>query len=270
MPAIIKFALMPKFILLTFFVFISCSLRAQTWEIGAGAGGAGYMGDLNASNPIKVSGPSFGFFLKRNFDGYWAIRASYNYGIISAADSNSKSQQFRNRNLSFTTTLSEVSLLGEFNFMDYIPKVGKNAYTPYIYFGVGVLNYNPTTVYQGKKYDLRPLETEGEKKPYASTAFSIPYGAGFKYNISGAFTLGAEIGYRNPNTDYLDDVSRDYANMSNASPVAKALADRSGEKTGIYIGSPGTQRGDLNPRDTYFFTQVTLSFTFITQKCYFH
>jgi len=270
MPAIIKFDWMPKFILFIFFVFISGSLMAQTWETGVGVGGAGYMGDLNPNNPVKVSGPSIGVFIKRNFDGYWGIKAALNIGTISAADSNSKSVQFQNRNLSFKTTLTEVSVLGEFNFMEYIPKVGKNVYTPYVFFGFGVLNYVPTTVYQGQKYNLRDLETEGQKKPYSSTAFSFPYGAGLKYNFSGALTVGAEIGYRNPNTDYLDDVSRYYANMSNASAIAKALADRSGEKTGVYIGVPGTQRGDLNPRDTYFFTQITISFTFLSEKCYFH
>jgi hypothetical protein len=241
MPAITNFALMPKFILFLFFAVLSYHLRAQTWEVGVGAGGAGYIGDFNLTNPIKVSGPSFGIFVKRNFDGYLAIRASYNYGTISAADSNSTSQQFRNRN-----------------------------YTPYIFLGVAALDYVPSTIYQGHKYDLRPLETEGEKKPYPSTAFSIPYGAGFKYNVAGALTLGIELGYRTPNTGYLDDVSGYYANMSNAPAIARILADRSGEKTGVYIGTPGTERGNLSTHDTYFFTQLTISFTFLTQKCYYH
>ncbi|MFI5138562.1 MAG: DUF6089 family protein [Sphingobacteriales bacterium] len=261
---------MPKFILIVFLIFISFSLKAQTWELGGGVGGAGYMGDLNANNPLKVSGPSIGGFVARNFDGYFSAKLSYNFGIISAADSNSGSQQFRARNLSFTTTLSEVSVIGEFNFMKYIPEIGLNKFSPYIFFGFAAVNYNPTTVYNGVKYNLRALETEGQKKPYATTAFSFPYGAGFKYNIFGAFTLGCEIGYRNPNTDYLDDVAGVYpAKNKLQSPLAQALSDRSGEKTGVYIGSPGTQRGDGNPRDTYFFTQITLSFTFLTQKCYF-
>jgi hypothetical protein len=262
---------MPKFILFILLLLFCCGVKAQTWEFGLGAGGAGYMGDLNASNPIKVSGPSASLFVVRNFDGYFSIRGSYTAGIISAADSNSSSQQFRNRNLSFTTTLSEVSVVGQFNFLDYIPEVGRNKFTPYLYFGFAAVNYNPTTVYQGVKYDLRAAETEGEKKPYSTMAFSFPYGVGFKYNIVGAFTLGAEIGYRNPNTDYLDDVSGNYpAKSLSHNTVAGGLSDPSGEKTGVYIGSPGSQRGDGNPRDTYFFTQITLSFTFISQKCYFH
>ncbi|HEY8783331.1 MAG TPA: DUF6089 family protein [Mucilaginibacter sp.] len=262
---------MPKFILFILLVLISCSLKAQTWEIGGGVGGAGYMGDLNANNPVKISGPSASGFFKRNFDGYWSAKVNFTIGSISAADSNSSSQQFRQRNLSFSTTLIEASVIGEFNFMRYIPSVSINKFTPYIYFGFGVLNYSPTTVYQGKTYDLRGLETEGEKKPYSSTAFSFPYGAGVKYNAFGQFTLGAEIGYRNPNTDYLDDVSGNYPAKSTLhSNLSGVLADRSGEKTGIYIGSPGSQRGDGYPRDTYFFTQITIAYTFITQKCYFH
>jgi hypothetical protein len=260
---------MPKIVLFIFLVFISCSLRAQTWEIGGGAGGAGYMGDLNPNNPVKISGPSISGFFGRNFDGYLSAKINYNFGIISAADSNSSSQQFRERNLSFKTYLSEVSVTGEFNFMNYIPSVTKNNFTPYIYLGFAVLNYYPTTVYKGKEYDLRGKMTEGEK-PYPTMAFSIPYGAGIKYNIFGYFTIGANIGYRTPNTDYLDDVSGNYPVKSTLPPTDAALSDRSGEKTGVYIGSPGTQRGDGNPRDTYFFTQITLSYTFVSQKCYFH
>jgi len=260
---------MAKLVPIIFLVFLSFSLKAQTWEFGVGAGGAGYMGDLNPKNPVKVSGYSFGAFAKRNFNGYLSARLNYTYGKIAAADSNSNNLQFRDRNLSFTTTLSEVSLIGEFNFMHYIPDAGKNKYSPYLFLGVASLNYTPTTIYNGAKYDLRAAQTEGEPKPYPTSTFAALYGAGIKYNVAGKFTLGAELGYRNAFTDYLDDVSGVYVNKGAGQSVSKALADRSGEKTGIYLGIPGTQRGDSRPRDTYFFAQVTFSYTFVTQKCYF-
>jgi hypothetical protein len=258
---------MRKFVLFTFLVIISFNLKAQTWELGGSLGGAGYMGDLNINNPLKISGISIGGFVKRNFSGYLSAKVNYTFGIISAADSNSGDQQLRNRNLSFTTTLSELSVIGEFNFMHYIPEAGKNKFTPYIYLGVAAVNYFPGTVLDGRHYELRGFETEGEKKQYPTMAFSLPYGVGAKYNILGKWTLAADIGYRNPNTDYLDDVSGVYANQTQA--FNKALADRSFEKTGTFLGSPGSQRGDLNPHDTYFFVQFSLSFTFVTQKCYF-
>ncbi|WP_428330218.1 DUF6089 family protein [Mucilaginibacter sp.] len=260
---------MPKFVLFIALVCISVGSRAQTWELGGSLGGAGYMGDLNPNNPVKISGLAIGGFVKRNFNGYLSAKLNLNLGKISGADSTSGDAQFRQRNLSFNTSLQEVSLTGEFNFMHYIPEAGKNKFTPYIFFGVAAANYYPYVNYNGHSYSLRGERTEGQKKNYATTAFSFPYGVGVKYNILGKFTLGADIGYRNPNTDYLDDVSGLYPNKAGMSGLAKALSDRSGDKTGVYIGSAGTQRGDLNPRDTYFFAQFTLSYTFVTQKCYF-
>jgi hypothetical protein len=260
---------MPKFVLFIILVFISFNLKAQTWEFGASAGGAGYMGDLNPNNPVKISGYAIGGFVKRNFNGYLSARLNGVISQVSAADSNSGNQQFRNRNLSFTTPIREASIIGEFNFMNYIPDAGKNKYTPYIFLGVAAARYYPRATYQGQLYDLRSLKTEGEPAVYAATTISLLYGAGFKYNITGKFTLGAELGYRNTNTDYLDDVSGNYADKSKQSVLSAALGDRSGEKTHNYIGSAGTQRGDMRPHDTYFFSQITISYTFVTQKCYF-
>jgi hypothetical protein len=260
---------MPKFILLVFLVFISFNLRAQVWEFGAGVGGAGYMGELNQTNPIKVSGPSGSFFTKYNFDGYWAIRAAISIGKISAADSTSTYPEYRARNLSFTTTLLEPSIVCEFNFFEYIPQLGRNVWTPYLYLGIAGLSYNPTTTLDGVRYDLRDMRTEGETKPYPTTTFSIPYGAGIKYNFSSSFTIGWEIGYRNPRTAYLDDVNGYYV-YAGHNTLQQQLSDPSGVKTGVYIGSPGSQRGDLAGSDTFFFTQFTISFTFISTKCYFH
>jgi len=261
---------MPKFLLVIILVLMSFGLHAQTWEIGGFGGGAGYMGDLNQNNPLKVSGVSWGAFIKRNFDGYLAARVSYMYGNIAGADSTLSNLQQRQRNLSFRTQISELSLTAEFNFMKYIPSMSHDIYTPYIYVGLGYTNFNPQAMYQGQLYSLQSIMTEGQSKPYSNEAFSIPYGAGFKYNFAGALTIAADIGYRNPNTDYLDDVSGNYADKTKITdPVTLALSDRSGEKTGVYLGTAGTQRGDLRKRDTYMFIGFSISYTFITSKCYY-
>ena len=261
---------MSKIIAVLLLLFAPCYLKAQTWEIGAVAGASGYMGDLNQSNPLKPSGIAAGAFLKRNFNGYLSAKINYTYGSISGADSTSSVQQFRNRNLSFKTGLHELSAIGEFNFMNYIPEAGQNKFTPFIYLGISTVIYNPQAIYNGQTYDLRPLMTEGQSKPYPKSAVSFPYGAGVKYNFLGKFSLISDIGYRQPNTDYLDDVGGAYARPGKLiSDIARILSDRSGEKTGIYIGSPGTQRGDQRSRDTYWFFTVGIAFTFVTQKCYY-
>lgn len=262
---------MLKFVITLLFLFMAFNLQAQTWEIGGAVGGSGYMGDLNPNNPLKISGIAVGGYVARNFDGYFSAKLNYTYGRISGADSTSSNQQFRERNLSFTTSLSEISVIGEFNFIEYIPDVSKSRFTPFIYLGIGALHYNPQADYLGHTYDLRPLTTEGEKKPYPTMAMSIPYGAGIKYNFADKWTAEASIGYRNPSTDYLDDVSGVYADKSKLpNALSQALSDRSGEKTGVYLGTPGTQRGDFRSHDTYMFLQLTVSYTFVTAKCYFN
>jgi len=261
---------MPKFVSFLLLIFISFSLHAQTWEVGIDGGGSAYMGDLNPKNPVKLSGISLGAFVQRNFDGYLSAKLNYNFGQISGADNTSTNPQLRQRNLSFTTQLNELSLIGEFNFMKYIPEAGQNVWTPFVYLGVGVVGYNPQATYGGRTYDLRPLTTEGESKPYSKLARTFPYGVGVKYNISGKLSLIGDIGYRNPSTDYLDDVSGNYANPAKLpNDLSRALADRSGETTGVYTGTPGTQRGDLRPKDTYMFVGIGISFTFVSSKCYY-
>lgn len=261
---------MPRFVSFLLFFFLSVSLHAQTWEVGGFAGGSGYMGDLNQNNPVKVNGIALGAFVKRNFDGYLSARLNYTFGQISGSDANSSNPQLQARNLSFVTKLNELSLIGEFNFMKYIPQVGENRWTPFIFLGFGGVAYNPQAHYQGHLYDLRPLTTEGESKPYSKVATTIPYGIGFKYNFSGKLNLIADIGYRNPNTDYLDDVSGYYPDKGKLpNDLSRALSDRSGETTGVYVGTPGTQRGDLRPRDTYMFVGIGISYTFVSSKCYY-
>jgi hypothetical protein len=254
-----------KTLLVILFLIGSLNVQAQTWEVGAFGGGAGYMGDLNQNNPFKISGIAAGAFVKRNFDRYWALKLAYTYGHIAGADSTSNNQQARNRNLSFRTTLNEASLTGEFNFMEYVPSVSQNIYTPYIFAGVGFTQYNPQATYNGHTYDLRYLKTEGVA--YQNSAIAVPFGAGIKYNIAGRLSLAAELGYRTAYTDYLDDVSNVYIDKTKFAPgsVALALSDRSAGQT----AATGTQRGDLRPHDTYIFMGFSISYTFITQKCYY-
>lgn len=247
-------------------------LLAQTWEAGVFGGGTGYIGDLNQRTLVKPSGIGAGIFAQRNLNPYLSLKLNYTYGKIQAADSVSGTRQFRDRNLSFHTQLNELSLMAEFNFMKYTPGAmdGEHRFTPYIFFGAGVVKYDPQADYQGQTYDLRSLMTEGQGTPYPSMAIAIPYGAGVKYNFSGSWNIMFSAGYRYARTDYLDDVSGLYADKSKfTNTIATELSDRSGEKTGNYIGVAGTQRGDLRGYDSYLFLGFTLSFTFITSNCYY-
>lgn len=255
----------------TFLLLLIATLaaKAQTWEMGGLIGGSGYMGDLNSRNPLQVSGGAIGIFARKNYSPYVSARVSYTFGWIQAADSTSSYPENRNRNLSFLTTLHEVSARAEVNFLEYRPGVFKNSFTPYIFLGLGGVYYAPTAkAADGLRYDLRSGRTEGETKPYSKVALTIPYGIGFKYNFLGKLSLTADATYHYTNTDYLDDVSGTYANPANfTNATAAELADRRSVANGK--GTYGMQRGDLRPRDSYMFFSISISYTWISDRCYF-
>lgn len=255
-----------KAALLVFLFVLSFNTFAQTWELGLMGGGAGYMGDLNPNNPLKISGISVGALAKRNFDPYWGLRISYTYGKIAGDDAKSSDALTRQRNLNFKSSLNEISAIIDFNFLKYFAGGGDRKISPYLFAGIGGVVFNPTAKYQGKVYNLKEYTTEGQKQPYTNYVLAIPYGAGFRYNFVGDWSIFSEIGYRTAYSDYLDDVSGSYADL-NTIPTAegKYFADRTGAP---YNSNQGVQRGDFRKRDTYMFVGIGITFTFVSSKCY--
>jgi hypothetical protein len=257
-----------RLLICTLFLCLPATTFAQSWELGVNGGSAAYQGDLNTYQPFKFTDLAIGGYVKRNFNGYFSARLNYANAKIRANDQESSNQQFYNRNLSFFSPLDEVSLLGEFNFFNYVPEIGRNRFTPYIFIGAGVVSSNPQTYYQGELYQLNLYQTEGQEEPYKRSALVVPLGTGVKYNIAGKWSLGAELGMRIVHTDYLDDVSNNYPDKSLLpNDISRALSDRSGEVNGIYLGAAGSQRGDFRKNDGYIFLGITLSYTFITRNC---
>jgi len=254
------------------FLLIGPNLNAQTLELGLGAGGAGYIGDLNQTNPVNISGISAGAFVKMNIDPYWALGLHYSYGKIKANDANSKNSQFRDRNINFSTALNEVSLQVDFNFFEYFSGGGRKNFSPYIFTGLGAVLFNPKGTYDGKDYNLRFYKTEGQGEPYKNYTFSIPYGAGVKVRLKENWGFFTQIGYRTAYSDYLDDVSRRYPNESKwpegDSAELRAIRRRLADPSVSQYGTPEVQRGDFRKRDTYMFVGIGISYTFVSQKCY--
>lgn len=261
---------MRQLLLLSFFSLITSVALAQTWEAGVFAGSSGYMGDINPVKPYKFTDLALGAQVKRNFNGYWSVKLNFVQGKIQADDAKSSNSYQKKRNLNFYSPLSELSLQLEFNFFNYLagvlPGYGTRRASPYLFTGVGAFTFNPKTkADDGTVVELQPVQTESVE--YNTYAFSIPYGAGFKYNISGNLNLIGEIGYRTAFTDYLDDVSGRYPDFSvnpPASPLSSQLSDRS---ILPQIGGADIQRGDFRKRDTYMVGGVSLTYTFTSIKC---
>jgi hypothetical protein len=186
----------------------------------------------------------------------------------------------QSRNLSFNSKVWELTLQGDFNFFRFMPGEPEYSFTPYVTVGAGVFSYDPYAFLNGEKIFLRPLGTEGQgssrypdRSQYSSMAISIPIGAGFKYSLNERMNIGFEILHRFTNTDYLDDVSKTYVDLSIFPPNpdgsdsnAKLLSDRSYE-VGEPIGIDGRQRGNSKQKDQFVTAMFTISFNLQSYKC---
>ncbi|MDB5206652.1 MAG: outer rane beta-barrel protein [Flavisolibacter sp.] len=199
---------------LTFIVLIltSQNLFAQ-FQIGPFLGAGGYLGDLNYT-PAKRLKPAIGIAGLYEVSNRINLRGGITFGKLEGGDQWSGTAYLKeNRNLSFTSNISEFSLVAEF-----IPfNLNKINWSPYIFGGIALFHFNPYVKDSGTTVYLKPLSTEGQglpeypdRKPYSLTQFSIPFGGGLKYILSDNVMLDLEFGLRKTSTDYLDDVSTNF------------------------------------------------------------
>lgn len=176
-----------KGIILSFLVLglSSFALKAQDWELGAAIGASGYMGENNPEKIYKFNSLSGTLGAKYIINPTWGIRGTFSILKIQN-DSLSSSLSGFNKNL------FEASVLAEFNFFKFKPNKSKNAYTPYVFAGLGGVAFEYKRSYYSSSIVGRPV---------------IPIGVGFKYNLKGNWNLDTHLTYRLANTDVLDDNS---------------------------------------------------------------
>ena len=250
------------------FIFISTTESYAQYksnqEFGILGGTGYYIGDMNSThfNNLRVAG---GITYRKNFDRRFTFKSSALYTNVYANDEKSNEAIKVNRNLKFKSDIIELSGQIEFNFLPY--ETGNSLYkwTPFIFTGVSIFNYNPQAEgSDGEWYNLQEIGTEGQgttsfpnRKKYSLTQLSVPFGGGVKIGVSDNFNIIVEYGLRKTFTDYIDDVSTTYAGIpSEFTNIAIELADQS-------IDGPqlaGIARGDETNKDWYSFSGITLSF----------
>ncbi|MBK6481607.1 MAG: hypothetical protein IPG01_00405 [Chitinophagaceae bacterium] len=284
-----------RLLLLSAFLLQASYSQSQSMDIGISTGLTGFLGDLGGANYI---GRPFFFDLEtslmkplgalhfRYYAGdYFSIRGSFTYSGVAGNDSliqptsEFSPEWFRKyRNLSFQSSLIEGAITAELNFKRFQPGSKRYRIAPYLLAGIGVMHFNPKTEYNGALVELYPLHTEGQgfdsldRKTYSLTQPVFPVGLGLRYNISSTLIFGFEFRNYFTLTDYIDDVSTEYASQADfyanfSDPATAALAYelsvRSDEldPEGIYdyITAPGQQRGD-SENDQYFMIQISLSY----------
>ncbi len=255
-------------------------------DIGGAKGvGKRFVKDLNLGT-TSVSG---GVFINAIYKNAVALRLEGAFGKISANDNVLKNVdpldiafQRYNRNTSFRSKITEISLVTElhplFIFINYEERESDPPkLSPYLLAGVGYYTFNPQTELNGKWIDLQPLSTEGQgfkeypdRKVYKLQQINIPVGIGLKYELSRMVNLRGEFVYRVLQTDYLDDVSTTYvdptlySNYFTGTKLANAviLSDRQITK----VTGPGGKRGSPKQNDAFFSLNLKLSLTIGRQK----
>ncbi len=266
---------MKKLLLAAFLGCFSFAIQAQMgWELGGYGGVSYYFGDLNSSYSIATPGPAAGVAARWNFNERTCLKFSGNFGSISADDANSSNSFEQARNLHFRSLVFDGTAQFEFNFLPYIHGSKEEFYTPYLFAGFSVFNFNPQAEYNGDWVDLRPLGTEGQFRgeEYFTTQAAFAVGGGFKIDLSYRWSINAEISARRLFTDYVDDVSGNYPDMDDLEAlngqIAVDLSDRSivGENE-VKIGQTGRQRGSDNKNDIVIFAGVGLMYYFGDIRC---
>ena len=273
---------MRKLLYITILLLFSFTARSQYYmDIGFSMGAANYLGEIGgkektrrdfvADMKLEQTRQVLGGFVRYKFSPLFSFKGGLTYAKIQGADNLSTNPPRVGRNLSFKNNMVELATTAEINFFQ-ANDVGRTGrfrldFRAYTFIGAAALYSNPQALYNGEWYDLRPLMTEGQPKPYSQFHFAIPAGAGLYYTVRRKHRLGWEIGWRTTFTDYLDDASTTYASSEqlNNDPLRIGIANRRSEVTDAGLPGPenyayGNKRGDPTHNDSYFFTTISYSY----------
>ncbi len=221
----------PVFLFLGFTVFCQVSV-AQNHEFGLGVGGFNYTGDINPRyNFLNYRPGGMVFYRYNSTNRVTAFRLGFSLGQLAGSESRSKEYTAVVRDASFKSGLTEVSLMGEYNFINYRDKKQLWKFSPYLTAGIALFASEPAP----------SSNFTSDYSDYQGPGFAIPFGVGVKFILNRNWNLGTEFVARKTFSDHLDGVS---------------TADFGKKSTG-------------NPLDTdwYYYTGVTLSYTIFKTSC---
>lgn len=287
----------PVFIAIFSFVLNSSAQKEIQYEAGMLLGGANYLGEIGGIDDPRASildvrldqtTPTVGGFFRIGLHPRIGLKTSVNFVQIKGEDASSTNPARRARNLNFRNRMVEFGLTAEIIYASLGDLTNEGSSNPnfttnldFTVFGgfYGVLHnptaritFDPNNMWEDRYYELRPLRTEGQMEEYAKLIAAIPFGFGFNVNVRNTWKFGLEASYRTTFTDYLDDISGQYADPSTLDPLAQALSSQSNEFVIALINDPssgsvanhqyseaGTYRGNPMTNDGYGTIQFTIS-----------
>ena len=202
-----------RFIKLNSFLFIflltASIVAAQTYEVGILVGGSVYEGDVSddALN-LRETKPSYGAFIKYNFQNQFTLKAGFNIGRLTGSDANSKDPGIQLRGFAFDNNLREVYIGGEWHFLDEkssykrIYNLFTQKFSPFVFIGVGFASTDGLPIAPADRIPY-PFPEAGAKNSFITPSF----GLGFNYRMNENYCFGIDLGWRPTFSDYIDGVS---------------------------------------------------------------
>lgn len=256
---------MKNFILGILFISFGKTALPQNIHFLLGGGAMNYQGDLQAKRfTFKQAHPYGSFGVYYELTDKLFLRVAAVVGKVSADDRFSPTN--KTRNLNFSSQIIEFHIGAEYDLINSY----EHRISPYLFAAVAGYHFNPYTLDTGnKKVFLQPLGTEGQgffngRKKYGLTQISVPFGGGIKFGLTDNIHIRIEAALRVLLTDYLDDVSKTYADenalLINNGEKAAELAFRSDEINPALVPVPGGIRGNSKSKDFYYTTGISVSF----------
>ncbi len=221
------------------------NVKAQyAWDFGVHIGGANYLGEMGGKEQtrrdfiwdLKLSQTRwcFGGFARRKINRLVSINAGLLYFRLQGADALSTNPQRVGRNLNFRNDMFEAYLRGEFTIFADNDLGGRGRYKTdfrlFGYAGVAGFFHNPKGQInrEGEFYNLRDYNTE--LADYSNIGVAIPVGIGFHFTKRRRHRFGWDFGWRTTFTDYIDDASTTYKDLSglpdDIRPTSQLLYDQ--------------------------------------------
>ena len=174
-------------LLATFLPTKTMAQEDYRFDIGAGLGMTGYLGDANTANLWSEPGWDFEALFRYIANPRWAFKTNFYAGNLRGDSSKMTNVFPGGETFSFSTTFYELGEMVEFNFFNY--GMGETyrklkRISPYIAAGIGMTVWS----IDGK----------------TGAAFNIPLGVGLKYKLSQRRNIGFEFLMKKTFSDRLD------------------------------------------------------------------
>lgn len=239
--------------------------RNRNLVLTAGTGTTHYYGDLAKPGDNSNIRPNLALGARYNFYRWFSAGAELTWFMLVGDDKTDPIKEIRN--LSFQSHNFELSAVIQVSLFEEDRRFYLRQFAnPYIYGGVGLVNYNPTAKLDGERYNLKKLNTSGES--YSGITASFPVGAGVKFRINPFFNVVLDGGYRFVMSDNLDDVSSGIYPVPSSftDETARLLSDRTWET--LPAGTPtwaeqGKElRGNPSDNDGFFILNIKVEYYF--------